>query len=128
MVVDAREQRVAAAGDQAQERRLERRSPRKFAATWPCRWSTGGERQPPRGGQRLAGRDADEQRADQARALGDGDRLDVVQRRPGLGQRVVDHGVDELEVVARGDLRHDAAVAVVHALGGDDVGADRRRG
>jgi len=37
---------------------------RKFAATWPCRWSTAasGSRAPPRA---LRGRDADQQRADQ---------------------------------------------------------------
>jgi hypothetical protein len=41
-----------------------------------------------------------------------------------LLEGVVDDRVDELEVVARGDLRHHAAEAVVDALGGDDVGED----
>ena len=87
----------------------------------------GRQRQPARGGQALRGGDADEQRADQARALGDGDQLGVVERGAGAREGVVDDRVDELEVVAAGDLRHDAAVAVVDALGGDDVGADLAR-
>ena len=85
------------------------------------------ERQPPRGGEPLRGRDADEQRADEPGPLRDRDQLDVVEPAPAARERVVDDRVDELEVVARGDLRHDAAVAVVHALRGDDVGADLAR-
>ena len=95
----------------------------------------GRQRQPARGGDRLRGRDADEQRADEARPLRDRDEVDVGERRAGAAQRVVDGGVGELEVVARGDLRHDAAVGVVDALRGDDVRAhlavardDRRAG
>ena len=84
----------------------------------------GRQRQPARGGQALGGGDADQQRADQARALRDRDQLRVVERGAGAREGVVDDRVDELEVVAAGDLRHDAAVAVVDALGGDDVGAD----
>ena len=84
----------------------------------------GGERQPAGGGERLGGRDADQQRADQPRALGDRYELDVVEGGLRAGERVVDDGVDELEVVARGDLRHDAAEAVVHPLARDHVRAD----
>ena len=39
-------------------------------------------------------------------------------------ERLVDDRVDQLEVMARRPLRHDAAEAPVHALGGDDVRAD----
>ena len=74
--------------------------PRKFAATWPCRWSTGGQRQPPRRGQALGRRHADQQRAHQPGPLGDRDQLDVVQRRSRLSQRQVDDRVDVLEVMA----------------------------
>jgi hypothetical protein len=76
----------------------------------------------PGGGQRLRGRDADQQGADQAGALRDGHELGVVERRARALERVVDDGVDQLEVVARGDLRHHAAEPSVHALRGDDVG------
>ena len=43
--------------------------------------------------------------------------------RAGASERLVDHGVDQLEVVARGDLGHDAAEAGVHLLRGDHVRA-----
>ena len=53
----------------------------------------------------------------------------------GLLQRLGDHEVDELEVVAGGDLGDDAAEALVRLLGGDHVGEhppvpvdDRRAG
>ena len=45
------------------------------------------QRQPARGGQALRGRDADQQRADEARALGDRDQLRVVQRGAGRAAR-----------------------------------------
>ena len=54
---------------------------RKLAATWPCRWSTGISGSRARRGDRLRGADADQQGADQARAGGDRDRLDLVERR-----------------------------------------------
>ena len=124
VVGDAGEQRVAAAGDQAQERRLDRVGREVVGGHVAVQVVDGRERQPAGGGERLGGGDADEQRADQAGALGHGDRLDVVQRRARLLQRVVDDHVDQLEVVARGVLGHDAAEAVVDPLGGDDAGAD----
>ena len=139
VVLDAREQRVAAAGEQADERRLEDDARRPSETAQEVRRDVAlevvdrRERQAARGGDRLRGRDADEQRADEPRPLRDADERDVVERRAGAAQRVVDRGVGELEVVARGDLRHDAAVGVVDALRGDDVrqhvavaGDDRR--
>ena len=81
----------------------------------------GRERQLVRRGERLRGREADEQRRDQPRAAGDGDELDVGQPDAGAGERVVDDVADQLEVVARGDLRDDAAVAVVDPLRRDHV-------
>ena len=83
------------------------------------------ERQLAPPGQRLGGRQPDEQRTDQPRALSDGDRLDVVQARLRLAERLSDHRQDELEVVPRGDLRHDPAEARVQVgLRGNDVGAE----
>ncbi len=87
----------------------------------PLQVIDGGERQLTRGGEGLGGGEADEQRADQARTLGGGDEADVIERHGGLRERLGDDEVHELEVVAGGDLGHDPAVAVVHALGGDDV-------
>ncbi len=69
----------------------------------------------------LAGRDADQQRADQARPCGDARRA---RRRRGrasrLGERFRRTGGDQLEVMARRHLGHDAAVRRVQVgLRGD---------
>ena len=84
---------------------------RKAAATWPWRWSTAISGLPPRRRQRLRRVDPDEQRADQPRVGRHRDRVDVVELAAGLGERRVDDRVDQLEVVAGGDLGHDPAVA-----------------
>ena len=80
------------------------------------------ERQPPRPGQGLCGRDPDEQGADEARSLGDGDPVDVVERGSRVFERAPHGGEQKLEMVARGDLRDDAAVPRVQlGLRRDDV-------
>jgi hypothetical protein len=82
------------------------------------------ERQTTRVCERLAGGDPDEQRAHQAGPLRHGDRLDrlhAARLRHGLR----DHVPDVLEVRARRELGHDAAVRRVRGdLGGDDVRED----
>ena len=122
------EQRVAAGGDQAQERRLERRP---GAGSSRRRGPAGGrrrEREAARGGQRLGRRDADEQRAGEPGPGRDGDEVGVVER--GAGRCSASSTTRcELEAMAGGHLRHHAAVQVVDALRGDDVRArPRRRG
>src|SRR6185437_16884957 len=83
------------------------------------------EREPASPGQRLRGRETDEERADEPRPGGDGDHVDIVEASAALGERRVDHGRYELEMAARCDLRHDAAVARVQlGLGGDDARPD----
>ena len=78
-------------------------------------------------GQRLRGRDADEQRPDQPGPAGDRERVDLVEGRAGVSERRVDDGVDQLEVVARGDLGHDPTEPLVGArLRRDHVRSDRR--
>ena len=54
---------------------------RKLAATWPVQVVDRGQRQPVRRRERLRGRDADEQRADEPGALRDGHRVELRQRR-----------------------------------------------
>jgi hypothetical protein len=71
------------------------------------------ERQPPRPGQGLCGRDPDEQRADETRSLRDGDPVDVVERGSRVFERTPHGGEQQLEMMARRDLRDDAAVARV---------------
>ena len=86
-------------------------------------------------GQRLGRAHADEQRAHQARAIGHSNRIDVRQGHVRLLQAFIHHRIDALHVLARGNLRHHAAV---HRMQrnlrrndrGDDLAAvadDRRR-
>src|SRR5262249_33061610 len=64
-------------------------------------------------GQRLAGRDADQQGADQPRGVVDGDAADVGQPEVGLAQGLVDDGEEARQVSAGGDLGNDPAEAGV---------------
>ncbi len=61
---------------------------RKFAATWPCRWSTAANGRRARRGERLGVRKADEQRADQPGAACRRDQVDVVEAGAGFAQGV----------------------------------------
>ena len=108
---DPHEQRVPAARDQAHVRRVERIGLQEVRGDVAVEVVDGHERQPARGRERLGAGEPDEQRADEPRAPRDRDALDVVEPRAGPGERVVDDRVDQLEVMARGDLGHDAAVA-----------------
>ena len=49
--------------------------------------------------QRLRGGEADEERADQPRPLGDGHRVDVVQGDTGVGEGALDRGHDQLQML-----------------------------
>ena len=129
--VHARQEGVAPGGDEAQEGRRERRGRAVPAPGDEVRGDValqvvdGRQREVARGGQALRGRHAHEEGADEPRPLRDGDEVDVVEPGAGAGQGVVDDRRGELEVVAGGDLGHDAAVAVVHPLARDDVRVDR---
>ena len=103
------EQRVPSARQQAEEGRLERVGLEVERGDVAVQVVDGHERQPAAPGERLRGREADEQRADQAGALRDRDGLDVVQAGPGAVERLPEHRQHELEVAARGHLRHDPA-------------------
>ena len=125
VVLDVEQQGVAAAREQAQERRLDRVGPEEERRDVAVQVVDGRERQAARPGQRLRGRDADEQCADEPGALRDRDRVDVVERRSRLAERLAHDRDDELEMPPRRDLGDDAAVAGVQVgLRGDDVRAD----
>ena len=53
---------------------------------------------------------ADKQRADQARRVGDGDRVDFGKRQRCAAECLAHHADNRFAVPAGGDLRHDAAV------------------
>ena len=59
-------------------------------------------------GQRLRGREADEQRPHQARPAGHGDALHTIERRVRGGERLADDRGHELQMATGGDLQDDA--------------------
>ena len=94
-------------------------------ATWAWRWSTGTSGSAARPGERLGGREAHEQRADEPGALGDADASHVVEADARVVERGPNDRCDELEVASGGDLGHDAPVPRVQLrLRGDDRGED----
>ena len=122
-VADGRQHRVAAAGDEAEEGRLERVGLEEVGGDVALQVVDRDQRQAPRRGQRLRRAHPDQEGPDQARARGHGDGLDVLERGIRLGQGVFDNRNRELEVMARGDLGDDAAEARVRlGLRGDRVG------
>ena len=52
---------------------------------------------------------SDQDPADEARTRRCGDAVEVLRRKARFGQRAADERVDDLDMGARGDLRHDAA-------------------
>ena len=64
--------------------------------------------QPKRDG--LAHGDADDQPADQAGTGGRGYPVDRLEAEPGFGERLADGRVEQLDMGARGDLRHHPAI------------------
>ena len=126
-IANAREQGVAAARDQAEERRLDRVGLEEVRRDVTVEVVDRDQRLAVRRGQRLGRAQPDQQRADQPGALGDRDLVDLGEAGARLLERGGHHRVDQLEVVARGDLGDDSAVALVErSLGGDDVGEDPR--
>ena len=98
---------------------------RKAAATWPATWCTGTSGLPCTSAIALRRLHADEQRADEPRPLRHRDRREVGEARLRFRHRRLDDRHDRLEVVARGELRHDAAVGGVdRGLARDDVRED----
>ena len=87
----------------------------------------GDEGQPARERDGLPRGDADDQPADQPRPRRGGDAVDLVEAETSFGQRLGDENIEQLDMGARGDLRHDAAELGVerklraHHIGEDDA-------
>ena len=80
------------------------------------------ERFPPGQGEGLRGGDADEEGGDEAGALRDRDGVDIVLSESGRVEGFSDDGDDVPYVLARGEVRDDAAVLRVEFdLRGDDA-------
>ena len=108
--------RMAAAREQAEERRLDLdrvEIKRGNVSVEVVDWD---QRQLARPRECLRSRNADEERTHESRPLCDGDGLDLRERDAAAVERLAHHRPDELEVAARRDLRHDAAVARVQLI------------
>jgi hypothetical protein len=127
VVADARQQRVAATGDQAEEGRLERVGLEEVGGDVTLQMVDRDQRQATGSGNCLGRADPDQERPDQARPGGGGNGVDLVQRHPRLPQRRLDHRRGQLQVVTRRHLRHHSPEPLVGGgLGGDQVAEDPR--
>ena len=85
----------------------------------------GDEGQPARECDRLPSGDADDQPADQPRPSRCGDAVDLVPAETSFGQRLGNRNIEQLDMGARGDLRHDSAeLGVERKLRPHDIGED----
>ena len=79
-------------------------------------------------GQPFGEGEADEKRADEARSLGHGKMIDLLEGDAGAVQAFADDVVDRFEVLARSELGDDAAVGRVDfVLGENDIAQDSSR-
>ena len=108
------EQRVAAGHAQRQERRLQLRERQIIRGDVAADMMHRNERHAQRVGDGLGEAQPHQNRADQARRVGDRHRVDVPLRHARVRERLVRQRGNGLDVLARGDLRHHAAVERVH--------------
>src|SRR5262245_1771390 len=124
-VPDVEKQRVASAREQAEKGRLDGVGLKVQRGDVTVEMVDRDDGEPLRPRQRLRGRQPDEQRADQARAGGDRDAVDVVEGHVRLLLGLAEHREHELEMPARGHLGHDAPESGVEVrLRGDDIRPD----
>ena len=125
IVLDIDEHGVPAGDDKAQKRRLQVRVGQIVGRDMALDVVDRNERHIERQCSRLGKIHADEQRADKAGRIGHGDGVQLAARQAGVLQRLLGKTVDGLNMLARGDLRHNAAVfAVQRHLRGDAVRQD----
>ena len=124
-IANIEQERVAAAREQAQKRRLERFGLEIERGDMPVEVVDGGERQTSRPRDRLRRCHAHQQGADQPGPGRDADQLDLVEPGAALCEGLADHRRDELEMPPRGNLGDNASVSCVQVgLRRDDVRAD----
>ena len=125
IVLDVDEHGVPAGDDEAQKRRLQVRVGQIVGRDMALDVVDRNERHIERQCSRLGKIHADEQRADKAGRIGHGDGVQLAARQAGVLQRLLGKTVDGLNMLARGDLRHNAAVFTVQRnLRGDTVRQD----
>ena len=118
-VVDEQQRRVAAGDDERHDALRERAVDQLVDDRVPDHVVDAVQRLVERERERLGGGRTDGERADEARAGRDRDRVDLVERDVGGGQRALDRRHHGLEVGARGDLGDDPAEprVLVHRAG-----------
>ena len=132
VVADEHQERVPTAHDQTDGRQRRLRALRRIRVQQPCRVEVTlvmidrDQRQVVEPGERTRERDAHQQRADEARAFRDRDRLDAREPvGPGATAGLLEHRDHPADVGARRHLRHDATGGgMEHHLARDDVGVD----
>jgi hypothetical protein len=70
---------------------------------------------------------ANEQRADEPRGVRDRNGIDVIERHPCIRERLLRHGDNRGEMLARGNLGHHATEEAVHILRENHQRVERRR-
>ena len=101
---------VTAAGNQAHKGRLKGFVRQIIGADMAFDVVDGDQRLVQRVRQRLGAAHARQQRANQARAVGDSQRIDVIKGHAGFLQRLIHHAVHRIYMRAAGNFRHHAAV------------------
>ena len=104
---------MAAAGDQAEERRVDRVGLEEVRRHVPVQVVHRHEGEAIGGCERLRGRETDEEGPDQPRPARRRNRRQPIEPRIRAVERVFDDGVDELEMVPRGHFRDHSPVALV---------------
>ncbi|MNN40711.1 hypothetical protein D3C81_1547940 [compost metagenome] len=104
---------MAAGNQQGDERELRRRLLQHRRQQMALHMVHADRRHAPGQGQRLGAGGPDQQRADQARPGGIGDRIDIGETATGLGQHLADQRQHAFDVVARGQFGHHAAVGAM---------------
>ena len=126
VVPDQDQMGVAAGDNEAGKGRFQRRLRDIVGADMSLDVVDTDQGDPGRKAQSLGGGDTDQEGADQAGPVGDGDGVHLLQLFPSLLQGLADHLRDALGVFSGGDLGHHAPVEGVDIdLGGDHIGQDR---
>ena len=120
---------MAARHQQQQDTGNRPRSTSRAVSAWPSRWLTATNGRPRRQRDRLGRHHPDDDAADEAGPAGRRHRRRDRRTRSRRGERAGDHPVEMIEMGARRDLRHHAAIgSMLRQLRQDDIGADARFG
>ncbi len=115
-------QGVAAACNQAEERRIQRVGLEEVGCNMAVKVVDRDQRDLPGGSDCLGGAESHQQGPDQARPGGDRNGFDLLESEVGIFEGTGHGRPDPLEVLSGGDLGHDPPEPLMHLLRGDHVG------